>query len=83
VGNRVVVMTDGGIRSGADVLKALALGAKVVLICRPVVVIAHGDEQNGVGKYFAQIRDELTQAMRLTGCANVEAVTRRVISNCA
>jgi isopentenyl diphosphate isomerase/L-lactate dehydrogenase-like FMN-dependent dehydrogenase len=79
VGNRVMVLTDGGIRSGADVLKALALGAKAVFICRPLVVIAHGDEQNGAGKYLALIRDELTQAMRLTGCANVEAVTRRVI----
>jgi putative N-acetylmannosamine-6-phosphate epimerase len=79
VGTRVVVMMDGGIRTGADVLKALALGAKIVLICRPIVVIAHGDAQAGISKYFAQIRDELTQAMRLTGCANLEAITRRVV----
>jgi isopentenyl diphosphate isomerase/L-lactate dehydrogenase-like FMN-dependent dehydrogenase len=79
VGNRLVVMMDGGIRTGVDVLKALALGAKIVLICRPVVVAAHGDAQVGVSKYFAQIRDELTQAMRLTGCANLDAITRRVV----
>jgi NAD(P)H-dependent flavin oxidoreductase YrpB (nitropropane dioxygenase family) len=80
VGARVVVMMDGGVRSGADVLKALALGAKLTLVCRPVVVAVHGDEQEGVGRYFAQLKDELAQAMRLTGCANLGAVSRRVLA---
>jgi len=80
VGERVLVMMDGGVRSGADVLKALALGAKLTLICRPVVVAVHGDEQDGVVKYFTQIRDELAQAMRLTGCANLGAVSRRILA---
>jgi len=80
VGERVVVMMDGGVRTGADVLKALALGAKLTLICRPVVVAVHGDEQNGVVKYFAQIQDELAQAMRLTGCANLGAISRRILA---
>jgi isopentenyl diphosphate isomerase/L-lactate dehydrogenase-like FMN-dependent dehydrogenase len=75
-----MVMMDGGVRTGADVLKALALGAKLTLICRPVVVAVHGDEQNGVTKYFAQLQDELAQAMRLTGCANLSAVSRRVLA---
>jgi isopentenyl diphosphate isomerase/L-lactate dehydrogenase-like FMN-dependent dehydrogenase len=79
VGGRVIVMMDGGVRSGADVLKALALGAKLALICRPVVVAVHGDEQEGVAKYFAQIRDELAQAMRLTGCAHLAAISRRIL----
>ena len=79
VGGRVIVMMDGGVRTGVDVLKALALGAKLALICRPVVVAVHGDEQNGVVKYFAQIREELAQAMRLTGCANLSAISRRVL----
>jgi len=80
VGERVIVMMDGGVRTGVDVLKALALGAKLTLICRPVVVAIHGDEQNGVVKYFAQIQDELAQAMRLTGCANLNAISRRVLA---
>jgi hypothetical protein len=80
VGGRVIVMMDGGVRTGADVLKALALGARLALICRPVIVAVHGDEQNGVIKYFAQIRDELAQAMRLTGCADLGAVSRRVLA---
>ena len=80
VGERVIVMMDGGVRTGVDVLKALALGAKLTLICRPVVVALHGDEQNGVVKYFAQIQDELAQAMRLTGCANLDAIRRCVLA---
>jgi len=80
VGGRVIVMMDGGVRTGADVLKALALGAKLALICRPVVVAVHGDEQSGVVKYFAQIRDELAQSMRLTGCADLGAISRRVLA---
>jgi len=80
VGARVLVMMDGGVRTGADVLKALALGAKLTLICRPVVVAVHGDEQEGVSKYFSQMKDELAQAMRLTGCANLDSIGRRVLA---
>ena len=79
VGGRAVVMMDGGIRNGVDVLKALALGAKAVFICRPVLVIAHGDEENGIAAYFAQIRDELVQAMRLTGCVEACAAGRHMV----
>ena len=79
VGKRVVVMLDGGIRSGADVLKALALGAHMTLICRPVMIAIHGDEENGLATYYAHIREELIQAMRLTGCADVASVTNRIL----
>jgi isopentenyl diphosphate isomerase/L-lactate dehydrogenase-like FMN-dependent dehydrogenase len=80
VGGRVLVMMDGGVRSGADVLKALALGAQAALICRPVVVALHGDEQQGVVRYFAQLQEELAQTMRLTGCGSLAAVNRRVLA---
>ena len=79
VGKRVVVMLDGGIRSGADVLKALALGAHITLICRPVMVAIHGDEENGLAAYYAHIQEELVQSMRLTGCADVASVTNRIL----
>jgi hypothetical protein len=79
VGKYTIVMLDGGIRSGADVLKALALGAEVTLICRPVLVAVHGDEENGAAIYLNMIREELSQAMRLTGCANIASITGRVI----
>ena len=79
VGRHSVIMMDGGIRSGGDVLKALALGAELVLICRPVMVAIHGDEENGLALYFNLIQDQLVQAMRLTGCANLAAVSRRIL----
>lgn len=79
VGNRLVVMVDGGIRTGVDVLKVLALGAEMCLICRPVAVILHGDEEEGVPAYFDMIRSGLTQAMQLTGCKDLASVTRRVL----
>ncbi|MDL2210354.1 alpha-hydroxy-acid oxidizing protein [Desulfovibrio sp. OttesenSCG-928-O18] len=79
VGERVLVMMDGAVRTGVDVLKVLALGAKAALICRPVAVILHGDEEKGIPAYFAKIQDELSQAMRLTGCKDIASITRRVI----
>ncbi|CAK7000656.1 MAG: L-lactate dehydrogenase [Desulfovibrio sp.] len=79
VGHRLVVMADGGIRTGVDVLKILALGAKVSLICRPVAVILHGDENEAVPAYFTMIRSELSQAMQLTGCNDLASVTRRIL----
>lgn len=79
VGHRLVVMADGGIRTGVDVLKILALGAKAALICRPVAVIVHGDEEKGVPAYFDMIGSELSQAMRLTGCKNLASIGGRVL----
>lgn len=79
VGSRLVVMVDGGIRTGVDVLKVLALGAKFSLICRPVSVMVHGDEEEGVPAYFNMIKSELSQAMQLTGCKDLASVTRRVL----
>ena len=79
VGDQTVIMVDGGIRTGADVLKVLALGARVALIARPVGVILHGDGENGVPLYFAGIQDQLAQAMRLTGCRDLASIDANVV----
>ena len=79
VGDKTIVMVDGGIRTGADVLKVLALGARAALICRPVAVMLHGDEVNGVPAYFANLQDELAQAMRLTGCGDLASIDANVV----
>lgn len=73
------ILVDGGIRTGADVLKALALGAKMCLICRPAAISVHGDQLNGLKIYFENIRQELLHAMRMTGCRNLESVSKKVI----
>ncbi len=79
VGKRTLVMLDGGIRSGEDVLKAMALGARFVLICRPVAIAAHGGGAEGVARYFQDIRDNLYRAMRLTGCNDLDAAGPRIL----
>jgi 4-hydroxymandelate oxidase len=74
VGDKVEVLVDGGIRRGTDVLKALALGAKAVLLGRPVLWgLAVGGEA-GVQHVIELLRDELDLAMALSGCANLQDI---------
>ncbi|MDR3359045.1 MAG: alpha-hydroxy-acid oxidizing protein [Desulfovibrio sp.] len=79
VGDRILIMADGGVRTGVDVLRMLALGARLTLVCRPVAVALHGDEENGVRLYFEDLQRELVDAMRLTGCTNVASIDREVL----
>ena len=80
VGNRITVLADGGIRTGGDVLKLLALGADAVMIGRPFSVAAVGGLQDGVEAYIDKIKAELIQSMVLTGTASVETVSRSIIA---
>lgn len=79
VKGRLVVMADGGVRSGTDVLKMLALGAEFVLIGRPVITGAVGGGAEGVKLVMDRIAAELRTAMVLTGTNDVRAVSSRVI----
>lgn len=79
VRGQVAVLVDGGVRSGADVLRMLALGADAVMIGRPFSVAVLGGGQDGAGQYLAKIRQELTQCMVLTGTASVRAVDSRIV----
>nr|WP_199788205.1 alpha-hydroxy acid oxidase [Streptomyces sp. SID8354] len=66
-GDRCEVLVDGGVRRGTDVLKALALGARAVLVGRPVLWGLAVDGEAGVERVLATLRDELEEAMALTG----------------
>lgn len=79
VKGRLVVMVDGGVRTGTDVLKMLALGAEFVLIGRPVITGAVGGGVAGVKLVMDRIAAELRTAMVLTGTNDVRAVSSRVI----
>lgn len=79
VAGRVPILMDGGIRRGSDVLKALALGAKAVLIGRPYIYGLAVGGPVGVAHVVKILRTELEIAMTLTGCANLEAIDRSVI----
>lgn len=68
---RMAVLADGGVRSGADVLKMLALGAQAVLIGRPAILAAMGGEEEGVRVFLTRLQRQLTESILLTGCASV------------
>lgn len=76
VGGRAEVLLDGGVRRGSDVIKAIALGAKAVLVGRPVLWGLAAGGRAGVAHALGLLRAELDLAMALCGCANVAAITR-------
>ncbi len=79
VAGRAEVFMDGGVRRGTDVLKALALGAKAVLIGRPYAWALAADGENGVRKVIELLREELLNAMISTGCTKVSEIPRSLI----
>lgn len=79
VGADVEVLVDGGIRSGLDVFRALALGARACLVCRPFVVAAFGGAEQGVADYLAQFAAELADVMEMCGAATVSDITRDML----
>src|SRR5574344_683831 len=70
------IFVDGGIRSGIDVFKALALGADAVLIARPYVIATYGGGKEGIALYTAKIGAELADAMEMCGAATLKDITR-------
>lgn len=79
VGDSMKIFVDGGIRSGADVLKALALGADAVIIARPFVTAVYGGAEEGVASYINKIGSELEDAMTMCGVASLEEITKECI----
>jgi len=79
VGDRVEVYMDGGVRSGIDVVKAVALGAKGVLIGRPWVWAMAGRGQQGVTDLLAVFQQEISVAMALMGVNRIADITPDLI----
>jgi 4-hydroxymandelate oxidase len=79
VAGRIPVLMDGGIRRGTDVVKALALGAKAVLVGRPCIHGLAVGGALGVAHVLKILRTELEIALALTGCAHLEAIDRTLI----
>mgnify|MGYP001164401227 CR=1 FL=1 len=75
VGDRVKIFVDGGIRTGADVFKALALGADGVLIGRTFTIMAFGGGIDGVELYANKLIAELKDTMLMTGCKSIKDIT--------
>ena len=79
VGGRTKVIVDGGIRSGGDMFKALALGADAVLICRPIAVSWFGGGSEGVRVYIDKLQAEFAEAMYMCGARKLSDITAEMI----
>jgi isopentenyl diphosphate isomerase/L-lactate dehydrogenase-like FMN-dependent dehydrogenase len=73
---RVEVLFDGGVRRGADAVKALALGAKAVLVGRPAIWGLAADGDAGVRHVLSLLRDEIALTLGLLGCTRPDEVGR-------
>ncbi len=79
VGDDVTVLMDSGIRSGLDVVRALALGAKAVMIGRPWVYALAAKQKAGVSEILNLFANEMRVAMALSGCTKIEDINRTMI----
>jgi NAD(P)H-dependent flavin oxidoreductase YrpB (nitropropane dioxygenase family) len=79
VGGRMKILVDGGLRSGVDVFKALAMGADGVLLGRPFVTAVYGGAAEGVQCYIDKIGGELEDTMRMCGANTISDITRDMI----
>jgi isopentenyl diphosphate isomerase/L-lactate dehydrogenase-like FMN-dependent dehydrogenase len=75
-GDRAEILLDGGIRRGTDVVKALALGARAVLVGRAALYGLAVDGAEGVERVLGLLREEVELALALCGCPSPDDVTR-------
>ena len=79
VNGRCKILVDGGIRTGVDVFKALALGADAVLIARPFVNAIYGAGAEGVQVYVDKLAGELADTMSMCGAHSLAEITRNMV----
>ncbi|HKI06405.1 MAG TPA: alpha-hydroxy acid oxidase [Thermoanaerobaculia bacterium] len=78
-GHKIEILMDGGVRRGTDVLKALALGARAVLLGRPILWGLAADGEAGAAWVLRLLRDELDLAMALAGAPTLADITRDLV----
>ena len=81
VGGRALLVVDGGVRRGIDVLKGLALGADLVAVGRPALWGLAVDGAGGVQTILEILRDELSLAMALAGCRSIGEITPDLVAS--
>lgn len=79
MGDQVDVLVDGGIRSGADVVKALALGARAAMVGRAWAYGLSAAGQPGVERVLALLREDIDRTMRLLGVRSVVDLNGSVV----
>ncbi len=80
VAGRAEILVDGGVRRGTDIVKALALGARAVLLGRPILWGLAADGAAGVSRVLRLLRAEFDLALALCGCPSVSDVDRSLVS---
>ena len=80
VKNKVKVLVDGGVRTGYDVLKMLALGAEAVLVGRDIVRAAVGGGIDGVRIHMEYLQQTLAKAMKMTNCKTLDDISSEILS---
>lgn len=78
---KMEIYVDGGFTRGSDILKAIALGANMVFLGRPVIWGLAADGERGVDRTLEILRNELTVAMKLTGCNRISEINRECLYN--
>ena len=78
-GSGMKIFVDGGIRTGVDVFKALALGADAVLIARPFVTAVYGGQEEGISAYVNKLGAELKDTMRMCGAFSLNEISSDMI----
>ncbi|KAF1074399.1 alpha-hydroxy-acid oxidizing protein [Halodesulfovibrio sp. MK-HDV] len=81
VNGEIAVLVDGGVRTGVDVLKMVALGADAVMIGRPFSIATMGGLEDGASKYIQQLTGQIKSAMVLTGCETIDDVNLNIITD--
>ena len=79
VGSEMTILVDGGIRTGMDVFKALALGANGILIARPFVNMVYGGGAEGVQIYVDKLKAELADTMAMCGAHSLKDIDRSMV----
>lgn len=79
VGGKVTIILDGGISRGADIFKAIALGASMVLIGRPALWGLAVNGQKGVEGVIQIYKDEFDRTMAISGCSRISDIKREMV----
>ena len=80
VGDRIEVLLDGGIRRGSDIVKALSLGAKAVLVGRAYVYGLGAAGREGVARAIEILRTDIVRTLKLLGCPSVRELDRSYVN---
>ena len=79
VKGQITILVDGGIRSGVDIFRAIALGADAVLIGRPILNCIYGAGEEGFNVFMDKVLGELKSTMTMCGCPTLKDITAKNI----